>query len=304
MVETHAVEPEPQFVHFDFSREREPALWAKDGDTVVVRTLDAAGFLEPKRGQERPPRMNPEADGHALCGPIGVRGARAGQTLEVELREIRPADWGFTLAGGNGRRTMGLAGGEVRSLIWTIDAEAMTAVDRHGHRLPLAPFMGVMGMPPDEPGAHPTGPPRFCGGNIDCKELVAGTSLFLPIPVDGALFSIGDGHALQGDGEVSGTAIECPMDRVEFVLRLHDWNVSMPRARTPGAWVTFGVHDDLDEAVVIATSQMLDVMEVQLGVDRTTALGLASLVVDVRVTQVVNGVVGAHAILRDDALLT
>ena len=102
----------------------------------------------------------------------------------------------------------------------------------------LAPFLGVMGMPPDEPGVHSTGPPRRCGGNIDCKELVAGTTLYLPISVDGALFSAGDGHAAQGDGEVSGTAIECPVERAELTLELSDLELAhadRPDARRPGS---------------------------------------------------------------------
>jgi acetamidase/formamidase len=302
----HTIEPEPGFVHFDFSREREPVLWVESGDTVVVRTLDAAGFLGPIDGPERPARMDPDADGHALCGPIGVRGARPGQTLEVELREIRCGAWGFTGAGGPGERNtaLGPLSEETWYFNWELDAEARIGVEqRHRHRVRLRPFMGVMGTPPAEPGSHPTAPPRFCGGNLDCKELVAGTSLFLPIAVPDALFSIGDGHAAQGDGEVSSMAIECPMERVEFVLRLHDEpKLSMPRARTPDAWITFGVDEDLDRAVLIAISQMLDVIEAQLGVDRTEALALASVVVDVRVTQIVNGVSGAHAVLRDDAV--
>jgi acetamidase/formamidase len=305
-VALHSIEPEPEFVHFDFSREREPVLWVEDGDTVVVRTLDAAGFLGPVNAPERPPRMNADADGHALCGPIGVRGARPGQTLEIELREIRVGTSGFTGAGGPGHRNeaLGPLSEETWYFNWELDADAGMGVDRHGHRVRLRPFMGVMGMPPDEPGSHPTAPPRYCGGNLDCKELGADTRLFLPVSIPNALFSIGDGHALQGDGEVSGMAIECPMERVEFVLRLRDdeRSLSMPRARTSDTWITFGIDEDLDRAVVIATSQMLDLMQEQLNVNRTEALALASVVVDVRVTQIVNGVAGAHAVLRDGAV--
>jgi acetamidase/formamidase len=304
-VASHAIEPEPGFVHFDFSRDREPVLWVESGETVVVRTLDAAGFLEPTGGPERPPRVNPDANGHALCGPIGVRGARPGQTLEVELREIRCGTWGFTGAGGQGslNESLGVTSDTAFYLHWRLDPDAGIGVDQNGHRVRLRPFMGVMGMPPDETGSHPTGPPRFCGGNLDCKELVAGTSLFLPIAVPDAHFSIGDGHALQGDGEVSGTAIECPMERVEFVLRLHDEpQLSMPRARTPSGWITFGIHQDLGEAVVAATAQMIDLMEQRFGIDRAEALALASVAVDVHVTQIVNGVAGAHAFLADNAV--
>jgi acetamidase/formamidase len=298
-VKTHAIEPTAETVHFDFCRDREPVLCVESGDTVVVRTLDAAGFLG---GTDRP-RMEPDAQGHALCGPIGVRGARPGQTLEVELREITPDVWGYTGAGGGGKLPAAFGIDETPFYVeWDVNADSMTAVG-HGHKVKLAPFMGVMGMPPDEPGTHPTAPPRPCGGNIDCKELTAGTRLFLPVSVPEALFSIGDGHAAQGDGEVSTMAIECPMQRVEFVLRLYDAPVlTMPRARTKDAWITFGVADDLDEAVLIATNQMLDLMQERLEVGRKEALVLASVAVDVRVTQIVNGVVGAHAILRDDAV--
>jgi acetamidase/formamidase len=167
----------------------------------------------------------------------------------------------------------------------------------------LNPFMGVMGMPPDLPGIHPTSPPRFCGGNIDCKELLAGTSLHLPVSVPGALFSIGDGHAAQGDGEISGMAIECPMDRVEFRLILHPkLSLAAPRARLPNAWLTFGFDEDLDEATVMAVNGMLDLLMDRVSCSRKEALGLASVAVDLRITQIVNGVRGVHAVLADDAI--
>ena len=159
-----------------------------------------------------------------------------------------------------------------------------------------------MGMPPDEPGRHSTAPPRRCGGNIDCKELVAGTTLYLPISVDGALFSAGDGHAAQGDGEVSGTAIECPVERAELTLELSDLELRTPIARTGASWIAFGFADDLDLAAEEAMATMLDLMEREFELDRDYALALSSVVVDLRVTQIVNGVKGVHAVLRDDAI--
>src|SRR5205823_9759394 len=136
---------------------------------------------------------------------------------------------------------------------WQLDADRMTGHTRDGRSIALHPFMGVMGMPPDEPGVHSTPPPRPCGGNMDCKELVAGSTLFLPIPVPGALFSVGDGHAAQGDGEVAGTAIECPMDRVELAFHLRDdFPVSVPTAQTPAGWLTMGIGADLDTATFMA----------------------------------------------------
>ena len=188
-------------------------------------------------------------------------------------------------------------------LRWSLDAAAGTGRDEQGREVDLRPFAGVLGMPPAEPGVHPTGPPRPCGGNIDCTELVAGTRLFLPIPVDGALFSAGDGHARQGDGEVSQTAIECGLDRLQLTLSVRvDPHLDSPLAWSPDAWLTFGFDEDLDVAAAIATKAMLDLMERDLGLERREALGLASVVVDLRVTQVVNGVKGVHAVLRHDAI--
>jgi acetamidase/formamidase len=164
----------------------------------------------------------------------------------------------------------------------------------------LSPFLGVLGMPPPERGVHSTIPPRAHGGNIDCKELVAGTTLYLPIPVDGALFSAGDGHARQGDGEVSGTAIECP-SRAQVTLDVTDAASEWPYARVDGAWITFGFDRDLHAAAVIATEGMVELMGRERGIGADDALGLASIVVDLRVTQIVNDVLGVHAVLRDDA---
>jgi acetamidase/formamidase len=157
-------------------------------------------------------------------------------------------------------------------------------------------------MPPKRHGRHSTGPPRRWGGNIDCKELVAGTTLYLPISVDGAHFSAGDGHAAQGDGEASGTAIECPVERAELTIDLADLNLRSPIARTADAWIAFGFNKNLDLAADEALATMLDLMERELGIERPYALALASIVVDLRVTQIVNWVKGVHAVLHDGAI--
>jgi acetamidase/formamidase len=185
-------------------------------------------------------------------------------------------------------------------LDWKLDAA--NGRDEKGRSVELRPFLGVLGMPPPEPGRHSTGPPRKWGGNIDCKELVAGTTLYLPIPVDGALFSAGDGHAAQGDGEVSGTAIECPVERAVLTLELSDLHLRTPIARTGESWIAFGFDEDLDLAAEQAMATMLDLMERELDLDRNYAMGLASVAVDLRVTQIVNGAKGVHAVLRDDAI--
>jgi acetamidase/formamidase len=196
-----------------------------------------------------------------------------------------------------------MSDGETLILNWSLDAEAGVGRDPHGREVELRPFPGVLGMPPPEPGVHPTAPPRRWGGNIDCTQLVAGTTLFLPISVDGALFSAGDGHARQGDGEVSQTAIECPLDRLGLTLSVEDrLALSTPIAWTPEAWLAFGFDEDLDEAAAVAIDAMLELMRRELEVERVDALALASVVVDLRVTQLVNGVRGVHAVLRHDAI--
>jgi acetamidase/formamidase len=157
-------------------------------------------------------------------------------------------------------------------------------------------------MPPPEPGIHPTAPPRKWGGNIDCKELVPGTALYLPIPVDGAMLSVGDGHAAQGHGEVSGTAIECPLERAQLTFELSDLELRSPLARTDDAWLAFGFDEDLDRAAEHAMATMLDLMERELGLGRDHALALSSVVVDLHVTQIVNVTKGVHAVLRDGAI--
>jgi acetamidase/formamidase len=148
---------------------------------------------------------------------------------------------------------------------------------------------------------HSTTPPRPHGGNIDCKELVAGSTLYLPIPVDGALFSAGDGHARQGDGEVSGTAIECPAGAQVTLDVRDDLPLEWPCARIDGAWLTFGFDEHLGRAAKIAVDGMIELMGREHGLAADDALALASVVVDLRVTQVVNEQLGVHAVLRDDA---
>ena len=221
--------------------------------------------------------------GRSRCGGRGpAPRSRFGST------RCEPGSWGFTFAAPSH---------EVR---WELDGDVGRGA---GRAVRLAPFLGVLGMPPPEPGLHSTGPPRRSGGNIDCKELVAGTTLFLPIPVDGALFSAGDGHAAQGDGEISGTAIECPVEaQVTLGLR-EDLPLEWPLARIDGAWLTFGFDEHLGRAAKIAVDGMVELMQRELEVSCEDAVALASVVVDLRVTQVVNGSLGVHAVLRDDVFL-
>ncbi len=301
---THQIPLERRTLHGHFSRDLAPILTIDSGDTVAFSCLDSAWHFAP--GEKFEPRDEELDDGHALVGPIEVRGARTGQTLAVRIDAVGVGSFGATYAGGwstplNDR--LGLSDGETLVIHWSLDAQAGVGRDPQGREVELRPFPGVLGMPPPEPGIHPTAPPRRWGGNIDCTELVAGTTLFLPIPVDGALFSAGDGHARQGDGEVSQTAIECPLDRLELTLSVDDRpELKTPIAWTPGAWLTFGFDEDLDEAAAVAIDAMLELMRRELEIERVDALALASVVVDLRVTQLVNGVRGVHAVLRHDAI--
>jgi acetamidase/formamidase len=301
----HSIEPVRAHLHGHFSRELQPVLEIDSGDSVAFRTLDAGwgAYEQDAEGAFRKfePR-HPELDvGHALCGPVAIRGARPGMVLEVIVHTVRPARWGWSSAGGfasPGNVRFRVAEPPERMLRWRLNPDAGTAVEESGRTIPIRPFLGVIGMPPAEPGRHSTIPPRATGGNLDCKELIAGSRLFLPITVEGGLVSVGDGHAVQGDGEVAGPALECPMERAELQFQLHDsHSLLMPRANAPIGWITFGLHESLDEAWAIALEGMLDLMATEFHLERKEALSLCSLLVDLRVTQVVNGVRGVHAIL-------
>ncbi|HZQ80405.1 MAG TPA: acetamidase/formamidase family protein [Gaiellaceae bacterium] len=281
----HELPLERRTLHGHFSRDLEPVLELDPGDSVRFATPNAGWWLDDETQLE--PRSSPEDDGHALAGPFLVRGARAGQTLAVRIDEVTPGPWGETLTEFPHR------------IHWELDGHV--GVASTGQRVRLAPFLGVMGMPPVARGVHSTIPPRPQGGNIDCKELVAGTTLYLPIPVDGALFSAGDGHAAQGDGEVSGTAIECPV-RAQLTLDVRDdLELEWPVARIDGAWLAFGFDRDLHAAALVATAGVVALLVREHGVSVHDALMLASVVADLRVTQIANDVLGVHAVLRDDA---
>jgi acetamidase/formamidase len=307
---THSITPHRDTLHGTFSRDWAPALTIEPGDTVVFTTLDARWTVgEPTDGLPMGPSFapkDPERDnGHALCGPIAINGAEPGMVLVVEIGDLVPGSAGWTVGGGwsNGiNERLGIQGDELL-LTWKIDVEAGLATDQFGHAVALRPFFGVMGMPGTSATPSPSWTPRPQGGNIDCKELGVGSTLFLPIAVPGGLFSAGDGHARQGDGEVSSTAIECPFASAALTFSLrNDLALTTPIAWTPDVWMTFGFHEDLDEAVIIALDALLDLMGREYGLARNLAMALASVAADVRVTQIVNGVRGVHVVLRHDAI--
>ena len=308
----YTLAPEVDTLHGAFSRDMAPVLTVEPGDTVRFRTLDAGWNLEPRRStryEDQPRKFSPrppgQETGHALTGPIAVRGAEPGTTLGIHIGSVRPGAWGYTAVGGWPHYINSRLGVEAEGtyLLWTLDPDTMQGRNQYGQRVSLRPFFGVMGMPPAEPGLHSTVPPRPTGGNLDCKELVAGSTLYLPIAVPGGLFSVGDGHARQGDGESSVTAIECPMEAVDITFSLHpELRLTMPRANTPAGWITFGLHEDLDEAALLALEGMVELLVELYGFDRHQALGMASVLVDLRITQMVNEVKGVHALLPHNAI--
>ena len=306
----HFLAPHRDTLHGTFSPAWPPVLTIDPGDTVVFSTLDAGWGLEAHRGDGAPrtkfaPRDEIRDNGHALCGPVFIRGAKPDMNLVVEIGPIRTGTWGWTAGGGwtNGiNERLGLANEELL-LRWALDPDANTGTDQFGDTVTLDPFFGVMGMPGASAEPVPSWAPRVNGGNLDCKELRPGARLYLPIAVEGGLFSAGDGHALQGDGEVSSTAIECPFEAAELTLSLSDdFPLTSPVAWTPDAWIVLGFHENLDEATLIALDGMLDLLCREAHISRHRAMALASVLVDLRVTQIVNGIRGVHATVRHDAL--
>jgi acetamidase/formamidase len=288
-----------------FDRRTPPVLTVEAGDSVVVDALDAAGYLEPQRTPgDVVPRMFEDSKGHCLTGPIAVRGAEPGMVLAVRFDSIAVGNWGWTLAGVKDTplmRRLGVADGPPSWLLWDIGEK--TATNNLGHTVDIAPFLGVIGVPPTEPGEHRTMPPRpGSGGNMDCRELVAGSTLYLPVTVPGAMLHVGDGHAAQANGEVATTAIECPTTTELTLNLLPHAPVPGIHAETPEGRITFGFNEDLNEAMADALDAMLIWLQSLYNLDKPTALAIASPVVDLRITQVACETWGVHAVLPHNAL--
>ncbi len=303
----HHLEPSLSTTSDVFSRDLAPVLTVDPGDTIALRSLDAGGHLQPQTfPTERVPTVRSTWRGHCLTGPIAVRGARPGQVLAVRFISLRPDPSGHTTAGGRDNpltRRLGLHEQPPGRLFWQIDADAGIAVSDRGFTVRTAPFLGITGVAWDEPGEHSTIPPRAVGGgNIDCKELVAGSVLYLPVTVPGALLSVGDGHAAQGDGEVAGTAIECGMTSELQLDLVTGRPVPGVHAETPAGKITFGFSPDLNVATGDALDAMLSWLQASYGIGKAIALALASAVLDLRVTQVANESWGIHALLPAGAI--
>ncbi|MCC6889555.1 MAG: acetamidase/formamidase family protein [Hyphomicrobiales bacterium] len=306
----HRLDAGPESVHWGFfEASLAPLLTVESGDRVVISTVSGTPALMPPNSSnlQVPPalaaihaqvqrRMVP---GHICTGPVAVRGTRPGQTLQVDIERIELAyNWGFN-------NIMPLRGGlpddfaEERVIHIPLDGRRMVGTLPWGTEIPLRPFFGVIAVaPPPAWGTLSTLPPRPNGGNIDNKELVAGTTLYLPVFVEGALFSAGDGHGAQGDGEVCLSAIETGLVGTFRLTVRDDMKIAWPFAETPTHVITMAFDPDLDDCVEIALRQMLDVICARTGVDRYQAYTLCSLAADLRITQVVNGNKGVHVMLE------
>jgi acetamidase/formamidase len=260
-------------------------------------------FVIPQALSDIHAAQKPKLPGHICTGPVAVRGAKAGQVLEVRIKDIQlHYDWGFTYSAPQ-KGALPDDFDEIHFMTIPLDRERMTGKLPWGLELPLKPFFGVMAVaPPASWGALSTLPPRRNGGNLDNKELLAGTTLYLPIHVDGALFSVGDGHGVQGDGEVCVTAIETGLIGT-FELHLRDdMSLTWPMAETPTHVMTMAFDPDLDDCVVIALRSMIDLIAARTGITKAEAYALCSLAADLRITQVVNGNKGVHVMLDKNLL--
>ena len=309
MATNHRLDPNVDTVHWGYFDAQLPArLEVESGDTVVVDTVSGWPDVAPDEPyapahREIVARLKPQPGPHILTGPIAVRGAVPGDALEVRVKAIElTADWGWNVIRPL-RGTLPEDFPNAEKRVIPIDREAMTARLPWGPTVPLRPFFGILATAPrPEYGRISSVEPREFGGNIDCKEFVPGTSLFLPVFVPGAKFSAGDGHAVQGDGEVCLTALETCL-RGTFELVLHKgMTLAMPRAITPTHYIALGLDEDLDDAAKQALREMIAWLVAMKGWTRSEAYVFCSLACDLHVTQLVDGIKGIHAMVRRDAI--
>ncbi len=311
MAKIHQLDAGPTTVHWGyFDATLKPLLTIASGDRVTISTVSGGREVMPTAALKIPAALTAIQDqltaklpGHMCTGPVAISGARAGEVLEVQIENIDlHYDWGYTFS----RPLSGALPddfADMHLMHIPLNRDRMTGRLPWGLELPLRPFFGVMAVaPPPAWGMVSTLPPRRNGGNLDNKELIAGTTLYLPIHVDGALFSIGDGHGVQGDGEVCVTAIETGLIGTFRLTVRPDLKLDWPQAETPTHVITMAFDPDLDDCVVIALRQMIDLVATRTGITRQEAYALCSLAADVRITQVVNGNKGVHVMLAKHCL--
>ena len=307
----HHLEPSVETCHWGFfDATLAPVLEVASGDVVTIDTVtgspdvvpDATKFHVPAALEKIHAALTPLGP-HILTGPVYIKGAKQGNVLEVRIRDVSLLqDWGFNVI-------LPLLGtlphdyDEPRKVNIPLDRERNVGVMPWGLELALKPFFGVMGIaPPKGWGRITSVMPQSTGGNLDNKELTAGSTLYLPVYVEGALFSCGDGHGAQGDGEVCITAIETALRGVfEFVVR-DDLSYTYPRAETPTHYITMGMDPDLDQCAVKALREMIALIGEKAGLSHADAYMLCSLAGDLHVTQTVNGSKGIHMMMAKTLL--
>ena len=296
--------------HYVWDNSIPPRIEIDSGDTVVFECKDAGdgsytwdstvadvmARAEATRLERESLGPGKAARGHALTGPVRVRGAKPGHVLQVEILDLVPGELGYTsFRPGSGLLTEDFPDPYLH--IWDLRNGAYGEL-KPGIRVPFEPFLGVMGTALDEAGEHATGPPRKNGGNADVKQLTKGTTLYLPVWVAGALFSCGDGHAAQGDGEVCISAIETSMTAtLRFTLRT-DFSLEEPEFQTGGPlspktnigpyYATMGIAPDLMEATKKAVRKMLAYLVREHGLTREEAYVLSSVALDLKISEIVD----------------
>jgi acetamidase/formamidase len=295
-----------------YSAAAKPVLRVASGDTVDVETL----ITNSPRGLERAGLPAGEVQqslrdiydqvtdkgpgGHILTGPIYVEGADSGDVLEVRILDVRLAiPYSYNGCSGFLRDNCG----DPRTRIIRLDTTRMVADLGDGIVVPLNPFFGSIGVaPPRDSGRVSSNPPSIHAGNMDNKELVAGTTLYVPVWAPGALLEIGDGHAAQGDGEVDQTAIETSLSGTVQLIVRKDMHLEWPMAETPTDYITMGMDRDLTKATQICVQQMVDFLMRKKSLSRVEAYRLASIAANLRITELVDGNVGVHMMIAKSVL--
>ncbi len=287
-----------------------PVLTVQSGDVVEIQsvsgnpaTLEGAGLpgaqIQPelRRIYDEVPKESRGPGGHLLTGPIAIAGAQPGDVLEVRIREIRlDVPYAYNSMGRNGFLADVFPQG--RTKIIPLDRKRLIGNFAPGIDVPLKPFFGSMGIaPPESAGKVNSAPPGIHAGNLDNKELVAGTTLFIPVHVPGALFEVGDGHAGQGNGEVDITAMETSLTGVFQFIVHHDMHLKWPRAETPTHFITMGLDPDLTQAARICALETIDFLVNEKKLSREDAYALTSVGIDLAITQLVDGTKGVHAMI-------
>ena len=286
-------------VRWDWTKGEDGNAWLRENK--IPLTIEASPPLQETlrvlKEAVRPPDR--PSGKHILTGPIYIEGAEPGDSLEVRILDVTPRiPYGAT-SGSPGGGTLPDMVPRPFTKVTKIDLSRNAGIFDEKVQVPLAPFMGVMATcPPDSEGAYPSSsPPGRFGGNLDCSELVAGSTLYLPIFHQGGLFYTGDSHAGQGDGEVTGNAIETANTcTLQFILHKGK-KLTAPRAETPTHYLCFGLDPDLDKAMKMALTQTIDFLKEKDGYEFINAYALASVAVSFRVTQSVDKTLGVHGMI-------